>query len=397
MKRSLVSLVFILAVAGLFAQEGQVPAKKFGPFLTNKFFDNWFIQAGVGTQIYFGEYDNMAPLKDRLSTSFDLGLGKWFTPFVGGRFQYAGINATGVGNTHHIATTSPFVDLDGTVYDATNYRTETFKVANLHLDMLVNLSNRLAGYKENRVYQLIPFVGVAYVHAYKSGVDFEYHSIGLSSGFINKFYLGKSIDLNLEIRTVLFSQISDGLEGGRWGEGIGSATLGFAYKFNKRGFDEPEAPIVPDYSPYTNKIGELEKMLSDKDAKAKQLASDLETEKNKGPKIIKETEVIIPAVTVIFQIGKYEISEREMLNLQNAAAALKKATGKVYTIMGIADKQTGSTKRNQYLSEMRAKKVYDALVNKFGVDPSILKLDPKGATYQPYGKAYLNRVAIIEN
>jgi outer membrane protein OmpA-like peptidoglycan-associated protein len=106
---------------------------------------------------------------------------------------------------------------------------------------------------------------------------------------------------------------------------------------------------------------------------------------------------MVPAVTVMFKLGKYEINEREMLNIENFATAIKKVPGKTYTIMGIADKQTGSAKKNQALSEMRAKKVYDALVNKFGVSPDMLKLDPKGDTYQPYGKPYLNRVAIIEN
>lgn len=60
-----------------------------------------------------------------------------------------------------------------------------------------------------------------------------------------------------------------------------------------------------------------------------------------------------------------------MINLGNIAEVIKKVPGKTYKIIGTADKQTGSAKHNQMLSEKRAQKVYDTLVNKFGVNPSL--------------------------
>ena len=84
-----------------------------------------------------------------------------------------------------------------------------------------------------------------------------------------------------------------------------------------------------------------------------------------------------------------------MVNLGFYAEMMKKS-GENYKIMGSADKETGNKKINQKLSEQRAKNVYDALVNKFGVNPSQLEIIAKGDTNEPYNKPVLNRVVDIE-
>ena len=47
MKKSILTLVFLMFAGAIFAQE---QAKR-GPFLTNGFWDNWFISAGVGANL----------------------------------------------------------------------------------------------------------------------------------------------------------------------------------------------------------------------------------------------------------------------------------------------------------------------------------------------------------
>lgn len=381
----------ILVSAAAFAQT-QNSSGKYGPYLTNKFFDNWFISAGGGVNVLYGEQDTKASIGYRMSPALDLSIGKWITPTIGVRAQYAGLSAKGVTSN---PTLAKFVD--GASSEYSGYSDEKFNFFNIHGDLLWNISNTIGGYRADRTWDFIPFIGAGYARSWKEDVNPVYKEAAVSTGILNNIRLSDAVDFNIEFRVLLVNGRFDGYEVGQGIEEIPSLTVGFGYNFAKRNFDRPAPPVVPDYSPYTQKISELEAQLAEKDAKANKLAGELQNEKNKPAKEVVKQEVIVPNITVMFKLGKYDISEREMLNIQNFADAIKKVPGKVYTIMGIADKQTGTSKKNQALSEMRAKQVFDALVNKFGVDQNMLKLDPKGDTYQPYGKPYLNRVAIIEN
>ncbi|MGL4806907.1 MAG: OmpA family protein, partial [Bacteroidales bacterium] len=73
----------------------QAQKSKRGPYETNKFFDNWFISAGGGMNLYEGEEDNQGKFGKRLAPTWDISLGKWITPTVGLRMQYSGGEAKG--------------------------------------------------------------------------------------------------------------------------------------------------------------------------------------------------------------------------------------------------------------------------------------------------------------
>ena len=69
----------------------------------------------------------------------------------------------------------------------------------------------------------------------------------------------------------------------------------------------------------------------------------------------------------------------------------------VYTIIGYADKGTGSRVRNERLSKARAEAVYDCLVNEFGVPVSILKVTYEGGVDNMfYDDPRLSRAVITE-
>lgn len=389
MKKSLLTIALLVFSVALFAQKVEKGNDKYGPFLTNKFSDNWFFSVGGGAQVYFGENDGQASFGKRLAPAFDIAVGKWFTPFIGARLQFAGIQAKGM-----TGVTGPFKE---GAPDASGLYKEKFNVTNLHGDFLWNFSNQVAGYKEDRLYSAIPFVGIGWAHGWKSGVSYSKEEIAFNAGLINKFRINEALDFNVELRGMLINERFEGTVGNRKGEGIGSATIGITYKFHKRGFDRPAPPVVPDYTPYNKKITELENQLSAAENKAKNLQSELVSEKNKPAKEVVKTEAFIPSLAIFFPIGKADLTEKDMINLGNIAEIIKKVPGKTYKIIGTADKQTGSAKFNQKLSEKRAQKVYDTLVNKFGVNPSQLQVDARGSQFQPFGKPFLNRVAIVEN
>ena len=110
----------------------------------------------------------------------------------------------------------------------------------------------------------------------------------------------------------------------------------------------------------------------------------------KNPKIVEkvvEKEVIkevekyinneIPASTaVFFELDKAVLSQKDKARLQLYAEDIKNADA-VFSVAGYADKKTGSVKRNQVLSEQRAKVVFDYLVS-LGVPAEKLETSANG-------------------
>ncbi len=387
--KKFLTLVLLFTAVVTFAQQTEAKTEgKYGPYLTNGFFDNWFISAGGGVQVFFGEFDGDLDFGKRLAPALDVSLGKWITPAVGVRAQYAGLSVKGA------VKGAQGRYREGAI-DCPNCYKEKFNMFNLHGDFLWNISNTIGGYRADRLWEFIPFIGVGYARSWKEDVDPVIKEVGFSTGLINKVRITPAVDINLELRTLLVNERFDGLSIGEGIEELVSATVGLTYNFPKRGFNRPEKPIIPDYTPYTSKISDLEKQIADSDAKARKLADDLNTEKNKKPATVTKTEYITAPMAIFFPINVSKLTEKDLINLGNFADMIKKS-GNKFKIMGSADKATGNKKINMRLSQERANRVYDALVNKFGVNPSQLEVIAKGDENEPFGKPVLNRVVILE-
>ena len=80
MRKFLLTAVLVLtSLGGVYAQDLSENTDKY-KVETNRFWDNWFISAGGGVQVYFGDADSKASFSDRLAPALDISLGKWFTP-----------------------------------------------------------------------------------------------------------------------------------------------------------------------------------------------------------------------------------------------------------------------------------------------------------------------------
>ena len=90
-----------------------------------------------------------------------------------------------------------------------------------------------------------------------------------------------------------------------------------------------------------------------------------------------------------FEIGKSVLSPLEQKHLEFIAESLIDKVDDdvqiVITVMGTADSNTGTPKRNKHLSEERGKYVYDILTQKYGINPDRLELqsDVLDATSDP--------------
>jgi len=386
--KKFLTLVLLFTAVVSFAQQAETKNEGMrGPYLTNGFFDNWFVSAGGGVQIYNGEYDNRLTFGGRLSPALDLSLGKWITPSVGVRVQYSGLRVIGAVSSLGRYKEEALIGCPGCYL-------ERFNMFNLHGDFLWNVSNAIGGYRADRLLEFIPFVGVGYARSWKKDIS-PVKEVGFTGGLINKVRLTPAIDLNLELKVLLVNDRFDGFENGEGIEELTTATIGFTYNFPKRTFDRPEKPIIPDYTPYNSKISDLEKQIAAADARAKRLADDLNAEKNKKPQTIIKVEYLTFPMAVFFPINVSILTDKDLINIGGFAEMIKKS-GNKFKILGSADKETGNKKINMRLSQERATHVYEALVNKFGVNPGQLEIIAKGDENEPFGKPILNRVAILD-
>lgn len=111
----------------------------------NHFWDNWFVQAGIGMSLinaYGTNFKNVFPNGKTFGVNF--GLGKWFTPEIGIR---GGLNwQNGIVGNHH----ADYLDYDGPGH---NYRKHGYIA--LYGDLFFNLHNAIGGYDEQRKWNAI--------------------------------------------------------------------------------------------------------------------------------------------------------------------------------------------------------------------------------------------------
>ena len=387
-------------------------------FEVGTFKANWFIGIGGGVNQYLGEHDRQMKFMNRLAPAMDIYFGKWFTPSLGFRIAYSGgegYGATNVDtefvNTNNVAILPDYLSKnylsehpeykgDGTDYKGLYW--QKFHMWNIHADFMLNLMNLCGGYKE-RVYNLIPYFGIGYARSYAHKDhenQFCNNRVNGMVGLLNSFRLCDALDLNIDFRGVLVPQDFEGELGVRPGggetyesEGYLTATLGLAYKFKPRGWNQGKNKTIYETKTVT---------VVDEDALNEALARNVELQKAlEDAKAQATTEVVesllSPELYVRFALNKSELSGEACVTLTNLAKLLNAVDTKiVYKISGYADQQTGSSARNQVLSEERAQAVYDFLVKEQGVDPAKLTVEAHGGVdTMYYNDNRLSRAVIL--
>lgn len=362
---------------------------------TNNFFHNWFVSAGAGVQFYMGDHDGQCKFGDRLAPALDVAIGKWFTPGIGVRFTYSGLQIYGATQTwnpyEHIGGaynagkpvpgkhTNPYGYLD----------VQKFNMLNLHADVMFNLNNLFAGYNPKRVWNISPYLGVGWGHVYDSPTKNE---ITANLGLINSFRLCDALALNVDVHGMFVGDGFDGEGGGTFGECLMSASVGLTYNFKNRGWNRSKTVYRYDY-------GDLESMRE----KLNQIAAENERlKKTLADKDLEEARTIIKNIAssnlIIFPIGKSTLSNEARVNLSILADIIKNGDADlVYTITGYADAATGNERINKKLSKDRANAVYKCLVEEFGVNKAQLQVDYKGGVENMfYNDPRLSRAVITK-
>jgi outer membrane protein OmpA-like peptidoglycan-associated protein len=352
--------------------------------MSHGFWENWFITLGAGAERYLGEHDLKENFGDALHPAFDISVGKWLMPTVGVRVQASGFTLSGL-------TSDPSnIYVKGTTPVKNNLYAQKWRQFNVHIDGMLNVSNWWGGYKEDRLYECVPFAGFGMIHAMQSDGMTDYM---VSAGLINKFRVSDRVDLNLELRGNLVPEDFDGESGGKWIEGLLVASVGITYNIRNIPFKRP----VKGVSSATHEA--VKDALVAEAARTERLQAELEAERNK-PQTPPQTP-LQPVVDILphifFPIGSASLAMREIDALKQVADIIKQNPGKIYQVTGYADKKTGTEQRNQELSMQRAYNVANALMQVYSVDRAQLVVIGKGGVTEILGSPdQLSRVVIIE-
>ena len=355
--------------------------------ITNPFWSNWFFSIGGGAEATFGDNDSAGSFGKRISPTLNVSVGKWFTPGLGLRLQYSGLQARGF-------TYDAGADYVKGTQLKDGYYKQRFDYMNLHGDVMFNLNALFGGYNQHRVYEIIPYVGAGFTHNYSKP---HREALSVNAGIINKFRISNAIDINLELSAMGVEDKFDGEVGGDHGyDGVVSATVGLTYRFPARGFRRPMPQLISQIE-----LAAMQDKLAAMGAQNAQLKNALIQAQNQPVAEVTETEVIVPDPdiaprTVFFTIGSAELSPREIMNLSYLAEQMKQFPNATYTVNGYADSATGTPAFNKELSLKRAQAVKNALVKNYGIAADRLNIEAGGGV-DKFGQPILNRVVLVKS
>lgn len=394
MKKYLLTAVAAMAAAGMSAQEAVI-AEEYTETVTSvapDFRSNWFISAGGGAQVLFGDHDRQAKFGDRISPALDIAIGKWFSPSIGVRLMYSGLSAKGATQTWNTEGKGGIYNtgkpVPGKFTNAYGYLCgQKFNFLTLHADVMFDLTNMFGGYNANRVYGIAPYIGVGWGHVYsKPHKDAVVGNLGL----YNMFHVSKAFDINLDIRASFTNDDLDGETGGRSFDAILGVTAGVTYRFAPRGW---KSRVMKEVVYDNDAVNALRRQVADL------IAANEKLEREKAGKVVEHNTVVNANGTylIYFPLNVSSLSNADRAQLEQVADMIKGTpSSAVFSVVGYADKATGTPEINETLSRERAQAVREYLVKEFNIPAE--RLDVKwngGVGNMFFDDPSLSRVVII--
>ena len=339
-------------------------------FKKNKAGDNWFISIAGGASMLFGDENGNANFGDRLNFAPQFSFGKWFNPYLGFRTQLNG------GIIHG------FEGRNAEVMQHNKYMAA-------HIDFLWDVTNFWAPYNENKVFRLIPWVGLGYAQRFKTTESVERsrtESPTLNAGILTAFRLSNRVDLNVELQGSLLNEQFNRVSMHHLCDGLVQLSAGLTFKLGKTNFEVLE-PM--DYDLLNDLNGQINRLRAENDELSKRPVS--------CPECKETVEEIVNNVVdnvVFFRLNSSKIDKNQQINIYNTAEFIK-ANNTPIKVIGFADKKTGKADYNMQLSEKRAKAVAKELIDKYGISSSQITVEWKGCEEQPYSENSWNRVVIM--
>ena len=399
MKKLILLLAAVALATSVWAQD--TPKKpSFAGFVSNGFWDNWEITLGGGAGTALSNGTNQGSFGDRINFEANFGLTKWFHPVTGMRLQLQG---------------GRFANFDDVLGKA------KWPYLFVHADFMLNFSNWAGGYREDRAYYAVPFAGFGYMasnftdKSHENNGSGTHQSFAFTLGWLNKFRISPSFDFNIELKGLIApSRVSPVAMDGSYLFGF-SATAGFTYRFNKRGWQRGVAGYtVADIQAFQDAVAASMAAAAAMEVENAQLAQQLAASQAElaatadaaaaaatavaaATVVAAEEQVAADTSIILFDYSMSWLTPQEKTRLELVAEKIKNGPqDMVYQIVGHADQQTGTKAGNKRVAEHRAKRVFDFLVSK-GVNPKQLNYEGKGNSPDPFKKVQAaNRAAIIQ-
>ena len=362
----LVAMAGMLSISAANAQVtrvvevAEIPVSKYS-VQTNSFWDNWFVSLNAGAQFSYLSPVGSQDFKDRITFSGLTYVGKWFTPGVGMRLAYSGMKFQG--------------------YD------EKLDYGNLHVDAMMNVTNMIMGYNPDRMYNLVPYIGMGGVRVF----DLNSYSFGFNVGLLNTFRISDSWTVNLEMGALLAEKDMDGIFTAKRGfDDLFSLTAGITYNIGGNTWNNS-----PDISALVMmnaaEVAALNEALVQEQSNNRVLRNQLAQKPKEVVKTVVSDHTAPQSVFFVLNSTKM-MSQEELVNLK-AIADMAKQDNLKLRITGYADSATGDAKYNQTLSLNRAQAIANELV-KMGVNKANLTIEGMGGVSTLNPASYNRRVII---
>lgn len=401
-------------------------------FAANVWDNNWFLSVKGGMSAFTGKPVGHGDFFDRKKPLLNISAGKWFTPFIGGRLAYQGLQ---------------LIDSD----------IESRSYQNVHADFLYNIAAHFKkSYDELPKWDLIPYAGCGIIrNSYTHNKPFA-----ISYGIIGRYRLADRLHVSAEIGATTTWQDFDGKGApNKLGDHLLQASIGLDFTIGKVGWKK-----VIDPKPYIfqndllmdhlgkmkdenfklnkmhkkdamalaemRKILEIEGLLDKYDLAMNTDGENVKTHprnnysglnslrarlRNKGwngdeddykpvlkeggddndssaemsPEqyfqVMKDGKIFVGSpIFFFFKLGTDELTERaQIINIKEVASTIKKY-GLCARIVGAADSQTGTAYINERLSAKRADYIAK-MMREQGVSQDMIQTQYRGgiSSYEP--------------
>ena len=345
-----------------------------GEKVENVFNPHWYVQAQpLGMQYTLGEN----PFGKLLSYNLQVAGGYNFNKYLGARFA---INA--------------FQSKAGWDMDV-NKNWKWYYIAPA-VDVTLDLSNLIFGYKHDRLFTFGVFAGIGANVAwgnkeaatvkseltshYGHDTNLRYLWDGCKASFLGRagitgdFNIDQNWSVGLELQATTLSDKYNSKKAGNT-DWYFNGLIGVKYVFGNKNSEKVVPAAQQQAAPLTDSQTKVVEKVVEKT-------------------IYVETTIHEISRSIYFKnAGNTTISAAEMVKVQEVADFMKDHPDAIVTLCGYADKGTGNPTINAKLSEKRVNAVADALKNKFGIEASRITTDFKGDTEQPK-EGTANRVTI---
>ncbi len=401
MKKILFILAFVGAATFASAQN-ETPVSKYS-VATNDFWSNWFVTVGGDATYFIGSQEKGMGLtqnpfhKFRNTLGFGVGVGKWFTPGIGARVKFQGINGKGVvsdNNAINKANMKNYWAMNGQV--------------------MFNLSNLVYGYNENRVWNLIVYPGVGLMRNMTKNI----YAVDAQIGVMNTFKISKRVDIFADLNMIAAERKIDGVEerssSQRYSfqnyDKLFTAEIGIKFNLGKTNWEktpdvdainalnaEQLASLNATLKAAQDENARLKAQLAKANTDAatiKKLQDELTDCRKKPATAPVETVNTIHSLetNVFFAVGKSVITAAQQPNVERVATFLKNHPEANVVIKGYASPE-GSSDINNKLGVARAEAVKSMLINKYKIAASRIKAEGCGVG-DLFSEPTWNRVAV---